>query len=79
LCAWIVAAVGGVSARDAHPSELITPAGWGAERAAAISGDDLLTPAGWAMQSEIAWDSASCSELLVPADWSGSPARRRAR
>jgi hypothetical protein len=79
LCVWIVAAVSGADARDARSSELLTPADWGAEQAAAVSGDELLTPAGWAMTSEIAWDRTQCSELLIPADWSGLPARRSAR
>lgn len=76
VCASIIAAVSGAAARDARSPELLTPAGWGAEQAAAVSGDELLTPAGWALTSEIAWDRAQCSELLVPADWSSLPARR---
>lgn len=74
--ASILAAVSGAAARDSRSPELLTPAGWGAQQAAAVSGDELLTPAGWAMTSDIAWDRAQCSELLVPADWSSLPARR---
>jgi hypothetical protein len=75
--AWCVAAVGGVAARDARASELLTPVGWGSTMtSAAISGDELLTPSGWGTPSEIAWERSVCSELLIPADWSGLPLRR---
>jgi hypothetical protein len=78
VSAWAccVAAVGGVAARDARSSELLTPAGWGP---AAISGDELLTPSSWETPSEIGWDRAPCSELLIPVEWSGLPLRRDTR
>jgi len=76
LTTWLAAA-SGVDARDiaAWAPPLLTPSGW--EEAADVSraeaerwGDELLVPLAWRTAPKPC--SASCDELLIPADWGGA-------
>ena len=79
-------ASGASPARASTPSdyisEIITPAGWELHTAnercswrEVTTSVEIVTPAAWAQHSgreEPSWSGCSCSELIVPAEWSKS-------